>query len=838
MSTEQENKSEPDQHDAWRNHLEKKIQKDWRPTEWDREDWLFTGDTQNRETVVYNCPAKNCSSKVHGNGLCSRCTKAKLEQGLTEEEYIRSGGQKRKQHGYSFYPSACKISAHGNTCPNPAMQSGVCKSHYNQYRHFTKYGKIKVTVKEWIKRSKFSLTQIELDPICQVNACYYPEHTQGLCTRHSRLYKDQKPESYDRWRKQQTPYLESHQFYLGALSETVRLEVLFALQERDRNHQTIHPGAIRVIVRELSNETSILELSESEIPTRFRADSQGFRISIIRDILNVVLREYSSFTGIDETDKDTIDLIRAGASIDSLTMYGTRRRSLHVIDLREFKCSWIRELYRHWLKDYIAARSEPSNKEIRDVLKSALIADSALDSLGRHNTDVDDLDTNDMRRVFEAFVQLKKQDGSQYSYFVRSNRFRLFLNLLKFGRTRGILSPLHRGFSQSLAFRVPPDSVVSENSGKSLPPEVIDTLDKNIHKLDGEIRAKSDLDKSVQSAMFQTMYFVLRDTGRRPGEICDLRLDCLVQQEDESVLIWNNHKAQRFNRRLPILRETADAINEWIAIRLTIAVPAKSKNFLFPALLFDHKIPTVTSQELASALRRWIDSLPENEQGELKLNAHGGGFDKYSITPYAFRHSYAQRHSDAGVPVHILKELMDHRDIKTTQGYYSVSTKKRREATKAVSPFTVNRFGARLDSDPSTYEIRSVAVPYGSCTEPSNVKANGQSCPIRFQCSGCDFFQADPSYLPSLRQAVIDLRSNLAIAEASGAANWVLEAGREEIAGYKKIINSLEAIVESLDSTERKNLEHSAAFLSSARSKEFLPIVDITNSGEWKDTEI
>ena len=35
-------------------------------------------------------------------------------------------------------------------------------------------------------------------------------------------------------------------------------------------------------------------------------------------------------------------------------------------------------------------------------------------------------------------------------------------------------------------------------------------------------------------------------------------------------------------------------------------------------------------------------------------------FDPSLVAPYALRHSYAQRHADAGVPVDVLKELMDH----------------------------------------------------------------------------------------------------------------------------------------------------------------------------------
>ena len=47
------------------------------------------------------------------------------------------------------------------------------------------------------------------------------------------------------------------------------------------------------------------------------------------------------------------------------------------------------------------------------------------------------------------------------------------------------------------------------------------------------------------------------------------------------------------------------------------------------------------------------------------------------------RHSYAQRHADAGVPVDVLKELLDHGSIQTTLGYYSVTHKRKQQAIRA-----------------------------------------------------------------------------------------------------------------------------------------------------------
>ena len=58
-------------------------------------------------------------------------------------------------------------------------------------------------------------------------------------------------------------------------------------------------------------------------------------------------------------------------------------------------------------------------------------------------------------------------------------------------------------------------------------------------------------------------------------------------------------------------------------------------------------------------------------------------FDRSAIYPYAFRHSYAQRHADAGVSVEILKELMDHKDLSVTQGYYTNPRKLHQTGAKA-----------------------------------------------------------------------------------------------------------------------------------------------------------
>ena len=207
--------------------------------------------------------------------------------------------------------------------------------------------------------------------------------------------------------------------------------------------------------------------------------------------------------------------------------------------------------------------------------------------------------------------------------------------------------------------------------------------------------------------------------------------------------------------------------------------------------------------------------------------------DGISVYAYAFRHSYAQRHADAGVPVDVLRDLMDHKSIATTMGYYDISLRRKREAVSTIAALTVDRLGARKPSSASAYQLRSVAVPYGNCTEPSNVKAGGQACPIRFQCSGCGFYRPDPSYIPAIEDHVRALKSNRETAQAIDAADFVIENLTAEIGQFDTVIAAMRAQLQSLDSTERQRVEDASAVLRKTRAaqgKAQLPLTIVNRS--------
>lgn len=230
----------------------------------------------------------------------------------------------------------------------------------------------------------------------------------------------------------------------------------------------------------------------------------------------------------------------------------------------------------------------------------------------------------------------------------------------------------------------------------------------------------------------------------------------------------------------------------------------------------------------------WVDSLPDvlvsTRSTDDGRAADTMPFDKGRIFPYAYRHTYAQRHADARVPIDVLRELMDHLNLITTQGYYRVGELRRRNAVDRVTAMQFDRHGNRtwsnakrlLDSEHLRRAVGEVAVPYGMCSEPTNVAAGGQDCPVRFRCVGCAHFSTDVSYLPDLESYLADLlRTREKLLGFLNADEWARNEATpsdEEIARIRRLIARIKAGVDELSETERAQIEEAVSVVRRARN--------------------
>ena len=236
----------------------------------------------------------------------------------------------------------------------------------------------------------------------------------------------------------------------------------------------------------------------------------------------------------------------------------------------------------------------------------------------------------------------------------------------------------------------------------------------------------------------------------------------------------------------------------------------------------------VSTGRIASTVTSDLALLPDAVRHAVSSRSRAGA-EEFAAR-HGFRHAYAQRHADAGTRPDVLRELMDHRSLDVTMGYYKVSLSRKQEAVRTVAALAVDRHGAaRGFGDPLAYEVESVGVPYGGCTEPSNVKAGGGHCRIRFQCAGCDFYRPDPSYLPALEQQIADLRADKEAALAMEAADWVVRNLDDQTRAYSKSADEMRRKLDALPAEERAAVESASRELRKARSAAaFIPLQALT----------
>ncbi|MGK3111168.1 tyrosine-type recombinase/integrase [Streptomyces sp. WAC05858] len=350
--------------------------------------------------------------------------------------------------------------------------------------------------------------------------------------------------------------------------------------------------------------------------------------------------------------------------------------------------------------------------------------------------------------------------------------------------------------------------------GRDLPGEIMAVLCANLDSLEpAEVKA------SVQIAI---------DTGRRPEDIIALPFDCLHRDADDGpVLVYDNAKADRLGRRLPISAATASVVTgqqQRVRHMFPDTPLADLKLLPAPRRNPDGRRP-ITISMLEGRHRLWADNL-----GVLHTR-NGVAFDTAKCVPYAYRHTYAQRHADAGVPIDVLAELLDHRNLNVTRRYYRIGEDRRRDAVDQVTALSFDRHGNRiwrdaatlLESEHARYAVGEVAVPYGRCTEPSNVQAGGGACPVRFRCVGCDHFRTDVSFLPDLTAYLDDLlrtRERLAAA-VDGVDEWArvdATPTEEEITRIRRLINRVKGNIAELDPDERTRIDQAVSVIRKHRA--------------------
>jgi integrase len=604
-----------------------------------------------------------------------------------------------------------------------------------------------------------------------------------------------------RWRATEPPVSLAGEVNLRGLADRVVCEVLLGLQQRCRlDGVKTKDSDLRVFVEHLRRQ------QVARLEDYVRASPTVGTLPALVTAVSTHSRRAQSSTE-DEVGKDVWDLALFGHS--------------GMLDFTGIRQNWLRQAVKRWAADDLPrrrvrpGRRTSSGLAVRHHVGCLTRLSHVLALRGDHGEVPAVLSRTDMETFLHRLAYL--ESCGSLSRDARTRHCREVRAVLVRIRAMGLTRPGQIAAGLGEDFAVHTDDIPAEperaEADRDLPPEIMRQLCEHLDR--------------IGPAHMRTAVELAIDTGRRPEEICSLRYDCLARDgEGHPVLIFDNHKAERLGRRLPISETTAAVITaQQRRVRERYPRTPPGELVLLPT---DRRNPdgtrAITAFSASFYHRTWIKNLPP------LLTRDGTEFDKRHIVLYAYRHTYAQRHADAGVPVDVLCELMSHRKITTTQGYYRVGESRRRTAVDKVTTLQFDRHGNRvwrqaaelMESEHVRRAVGSVAVPFGTCGEPSNIQAGGQSCPFRFRCTGCDHFRTDVSYLPDLTAYLDDLlRNRERIRAAVELDDWArAEAlpSEEEISRVRHLINRIRNGMDGLDAGEREQVHDAVTIVRRHRT--------------------
>ncbi len=756
------------------------------------------------------CLTAGCDQVAHhpGLGLCRRCQKRwqASPPATSFEEFCAAATSRARPPGGGLC-LVCRTAGH----ERPVRGGGLCVACMSAARDRSQSVASYVGGDEHFPPAapRPSFGQ------CRVGACvrWAQRAEPALCEPHERNWvAGDRPRgrAFGAWAERARALdIGSRVVALVGLSERAQLEVLFGLHCAAGAERRTGIKALQGPVNRLRAEgaASVSDVVLDDLPR----DARLF-IAFVRDRVTLASTTPAQEMGTDRWD---------------LRVFGRAGGWMHFGHLSQ---GWLREGAKAWARERLDTVENPARLD-QVVHDLGPFSESLRRHRGDRGNDASVLGRADMLALSSDLAHLEA--AGRLSRFMRHRVLLDVDQILREARAIGLTrsgGPM-AGLGDDVV--VPPHHRIrliddDDEQSRALPQAVVDQL-IDPAALD-RLEAASDIGTR---AMVELQALV----GRRTAELCGLAWDCLRTEEvlDEAgrlrpapVLVHDMPKVALRSFHLPV-DEAAAAIIRAQQARVRSAYPdtPTSQLALFPALVRNPRgVNPFNRTTFCERFRTWLHDLPR------LVGPDGEDYDRSDITPYSLRHTYAQRHADGGTPVEVLAALMGHSRLSTTQGYYRVTHKRKRKAVDQLAALQLNGRGERarpavqrlLDSEHLRDAVGQVAVPFGICREPTNVKAHGQACPFRHQCFGCTHFRTDPSFLPELRSHLSRLLADSERLRAAApeleewARNAAIPAG-EEVAAVRAIIDRCHDLLANVADDERSAVEEAVAVLRRSRAQ-------------------
>ena len=746
------------------------------------------------ECAVPGCGAR--AARVSA-GLCQVCLAQWKDSDLGWEEFLARPRLRRPRGD-----RPCQVPG----CPRPGGSADrLCRTHQGQRERHPG-----LPLGQWLARN--DVTPLPSFGTCIVASCAAAAGCrEGLCHAHYAAWYRRRLShpgaALAVWARHASPAsAAAHTVVLRGLPDRVIAELLAGVQRRTDAGLRTRPDSLRGLVNLLHARQAASVLDLAAVPSTSLRHHTGALLRSLLAELHCALSDPGR-----EQAKDVWQLAVLG-------LPGT-------LDFTALTQRWLRETAKRWAaEDLPLRRGQRAASTARDTINAL----AALSECLRHSRD-DRGDDPAMlgRDGIVAFTNrlAHQQRTGQMTFRTRLRLTRRVFRFLADVHVLGMTGPGQPAAGLPAAFALRRDDIPKdpgrETRPRSLPPAVLQAIAANLRIFEKRCGVSE-----------RRITELLIDTGRRPDEICALAWDCLERDgSGNPVLIYTDAKNNRPGRRLPVSEATAAVITAQKGyVRGRFPDTPAGDLVLFPRDKGNRDgTKPILGSTYSHAHRIFADAI-----AHLLTDADGQQVNPGLAVPYAYRHSYAQRHADAGVAPDVLRELMGHRSMHTTAGYYRITETRIRAAIDRVARHQFDAAGRRvfhditglLADEQARMRIGQVAVPFGMCTEPSNVKAGGGACPYKYVCTGCGHFRSDPSYLPELKsylqQLLADAEHLHAAADLQPWARAHAAPPGEQISQVRELIRRIETDLDTLSDADRARIENAVATIRATRQNVML----------------
>ncbi len=282
---------------------------------------------------------------------------------------------------------------------------------------------------------------------------------------------------------------------------------------------------------------------------------------------------------------------------------------------------------------------------------------------------------------------------------------------------------------------------------------------------------------------------LIQETGLRANDACALVFNpIIVDSAGWPCLKFYNTKMAT-EQLLPLSQRAADAVHAQ-QVHLRSRWPDGCPR-LFPS---PHSNPDGARGFSYATLRHRLADWQDH------IDLHDESGQRVSVTAHQFRHTLGTRLINAGVPQHIVQQMLGHASPQMTARYATIHDATVRAAFDDYQQHRVDVGGHLLPFDPHgpsadaewiKHNLARVqaSLPNGYCGRPPQ-----QDCPHPNACLTCPDFQTTPMFLPLHRRQRDDTLELIELAQQRGNSRL--------IANHRQVLDNLDTVITALETID------------------------------------